>query len=89
MSSSVLQAAIRDFVDAALRDRMQISGLHIDGIEVTQSRSQSSIAAQQCISLIRPIEAPTTRSASLPTNRPAYACTYAIDLSQSLVSLVQ
>lgn len=37
MSSSVLQAAIREFVDAALRDRVHFSGLHIDGIEVTQA----------------------------------------------------
>ena len=44
MSSSVLQAAIREFVDAALRDKVHFSGLHIDGIEVTQAIQYRSAA---------------------------------------------
>lgn len=44
MSSSLLQAAIREFVDAALRDKVRFSGLHIDGIEVTQAIQYRSAA---------------------------------------------
>ena len=37
MSSSVLQTAIRDFLKSAIGDNFRISGLHVDGVEVTQS----------------------------------------------------
>ena len=37
MTSSLLQTAIREFVNAVVRDQMRISGLHVDGVEVTQA----------------------------------------------------
>ena len=37
MTTSLLQTAIREFVKDAIRDQIRISGLHIDGVEVTQS----------------------------------------------------
>ena len=37
MSNSILQAAVRRILIDAERDKIRISGLHIDGVEVTQA----------------------------------------------------
>lgn len=37
MSNDILQAAVREFLIDAVRDKLRISGLHIDGVEVTQA----------------------------------------------------
>lgn len=37
MANDMLRAAVREFLIDAIRDDLRISGLHIDGVEVTQS----------------------------------------------------
>ncbi|MDP2621626.1 MAG: hypothetical protein Q8P46_15880 [Hyphomicrobiales bacterium] len=37
MSNGILQAAVREVLIDAVRDKIRISGLHIDGVEVTQA----------------------------------------------------
>ena len=37
MSNSILQAVVHEFLFEVVRDRLRVSGLHIDGVEVTQA----------------------------------------------------
>ena len=84
MSSSVLQAAIREFVDAALRDRMQISGLHIDGIEVTQSIQYRSAA----VHLTDPADRGADNSIRLVANKSARVRVYVRHRPAALAGVV-
>ena len=84
MSSSVLQAAIREFVDAALHDRMRISGLHIDGIEVTQSIQYRNAAAH----LTDPADRGADNSIRLVAGKPARVRVYVRNRPAALAGVV-
>ena len=86
MSNPILQAAVRDILIDAERDNIRISGLHIDGVEVTQAIQYRS--ADQHLTDPQ-IAARTIRSGWLRTRPRGYVCTFATSRRPCSASLVR
>ena len=75
MSNPILQAAVRAILIDSLRDNIRISGLHIDGVEVTQAIEDRSADQHLTDSADR---GPDNSIRLVADKAARYGCTFAI-----------
>ena len=72
MGDSILQTAVREFLVETVRDKLRVSGIHIDGVEVTQAIQYRSAE----LHLTDPADRGPDNSIRLVADRPAKVRVY-------------